>query len=323
VVYNALLARVRALPGAASATFALMPPPEAAIAYGDLEIDGQVLAPGEHVSLLNANTIQPSYMTVLGIRLLAGRAPVTDTGAHEVLINQTMARHFWPKGSAVGRRLRLAHTAPWDVVVGVVEDIRNVNTAALGRNLWIYYPFTGSLKSATLIIRTRGETPLLFRHVSSAAAAIDGAIRVGGASTVDAELAKAGGIRYMVGLLGTFALLALALAAVGLYGVLAYTVTRRTREMGIRVALGARPASVVRLVLAQGLRFTIVGLALGLASAAALTRVMRSMLFGVTPLDPVTFGGVAVLLAAVAVTASYVPARRASRVDPAVALRAE
>ena len=323
-VYDALLGKVERLPGVGSAAFALVPPPAAAIAFGDLEIDGRTLGPGEHVSILNGNTIQPSYLRVLGIPLLAGQMPSTDTSAHEVLINRTMARRYWPGSSPLGQRLRLSKTQPWSTVVGIVEDISSPELEVMGRDLWIYRPFTGSLKRAELVLRTRGETPALVRQIAAAVRAIDPEIRLGDASTVDQDITRSmQGQRFMMQLLTSFALLALILAAIGLYGVIAYTVSQRTREMGIRIALGARPVSVIRLVLAQGLGVTCIGVILGLASAAAATRLIRNLLFGVGPLDPGTFAVVGVLLGVVALVAAYVPARRVSRVDPVIALRAE
>lgn len=323
-VYDALLGKVERLPGVASAAFALVTPPEAAIAFGDLEIDGRTLGAGEHVSILNGNTIQPSYLRALGLPLLAGQMPSTDTSAHEVLINRTMARRYWPGSSPLGHRLRLSKTKPWLTIAGIVGDISSPELEVMGRDLWIYRPFTGSLKRAELILRMRGETPALVSQIATAARSIDPEIRLGDASTVDQDIARSmQGQRFMMHLLASFALLAVILAAVGLYGVIAYAVSQRTREMGIRIALGARPVSVIRLVLAQGLGVTCIGVALGLAGAAAATRVIRNLLFSVGPLDPVTFAVVGLVLGVVALIAAYIPARRVSLVDPAIALRAE
>jgi putative ABC transport system permease protein len=235
-----------------------------------------------------------------------------------------MARRYWPGSSPLGRRLRLSKTQPWLTIVGIVDDISSPELVVMGRDLWIYRPFTGSLKRAELLLRTRGETPALVSEIATAARSVDPEIRVGDASTVDAEIAwSMQGQRFVMHLLASVALLALILAAIGLYGVIAYTVSQRTREMGIRIALGARPASVIRLVVAQGLGVTCIGVILGLAGAAVATRIIRNLLFSVGPLDPVTFVAAGLVLGVVALVAAFIPARRVSRVDPVIALRAE
>ena len=188
----------------------------------------------------------------------------------------------------------------------------------------IYLPFAEDFESATLIVRPTGALPDFARRLSRDAAAIDAGIRVRDVSSVASQLAnQLAGPRFNMSLLIVFAGLALVLATVGLYGVIAYSVTQRTREMGIRLALGADRPAVLRLVMSQGARLTAIGVVTGLLAAAALTRVMVSMLYGVSALDPMTFALVGVVLGLVAVLASYFPARRATRVDPVVALRAD
>ena len=188
----------------------------------------------------------------------------------------------------------------------------------------MYFPFAEDFQSATLIIRPTSAVPDLARRLSREAAAVDAGIRVRDVSSVASQLAnELAGPRFNMSLLIVFAGLALVLATVGLYGVIAYSVTQRTREMGIRLALGADRPAVLRLVISQGARLTAIGVVTGLLAAAALTRVMVSMLYGVSALDPMTFALVGVVLGLVAVLASYFPARRATRVDPVVALRAD
>jgi putative ABC transport system permease protein len=191
-------------------------------------------------------------------------------------------------------------------------------------DLQLYLRFGGDFEQASLIFRTSTVTPDLARRLAREAKAVDAGIRVRDVSSVDAAMAtELAGPRFNMSLLVAFAGLALVLATVGLYGVIAYSVSQRMREMGIRLALGAGQPAVLRLVMSQGARLTIIGLVAGLAGAAALTRLMATMLYGVSPLDPATFVLTGVVLGLVAAGASYFPARRATRVDPVVALRAE
>ena len=211
--------------------------------------------------------------------------------------------------------------------MGVVRDVTVPSTGKGLRgvsDLQTYWPFAADFESATLIIRPRGSVPDLARRLAREAATIDPAIRIRNVASVESLLAnELAGPRFNMSLLVVFAGLSLVLASVGLYGVISYSVSQRTREMGIRLALGAGQPAVLRLVMSQGARLTIVGVVVGLAAAAGLTRVMVSMLYGVSALDPLTFVLVGAVLGLVAALASYVPARRATRVDPVVALRAE
>ena len=263
----------------------------------------------------------------LRLPLVAGRTFGTDTTVREAIVNEGMAKQLWPGASAVGRRFRLNADAGWLTVVGVVRDITIPSTGAKkssASSFQVYFPFAREFESATAIVRTTGSTPDFTRRLTREAQAVDPGIRVRDVTSVETLLSKQlAGPRFTMSLLAAFAGLALVLATVGLYGVIAYSVSQRTREMGIRLALGADRPSVLRLVMSQGARLTLVGLIAGLVGAAALTRVMVGMLYGVTPLDPLTFVLVGVVLSLVALLASYFPARRATRVDPVVALRAE
>ena len=328
VAFDQIMQRVRAIPGVSEATWAMGVPPRTGMMFGNLEIEGKTFKDNERVSTLWSQFPNSDYFRVIGQPLVAGRTFGKDTSAREIIINDAMARRYWPSAAAaVGRRLRLNEKGEWSTVVGVARDVTVPQT---GRkkggsfDLQVYLPFRGEFESATLIIRTSGVVPELNRRLVREATAIDPGIRVREVATVESLLSgELAGPRFNMLLLGVFAGLALVLATVGLYGVIAYSVSQRTREMGIRLALGAGQPAVLRLVMSQGARLTIVGLLAGLAGAAALTRVMASMLYGVSPLDPATFVLVGVVLALVAVVASYFPARRATRVDPVVALRAE
>ena len=327
VVYGQIMQRLRGIPGLGDVTWAMGVPPRTGMTFGDLEVEGISLRKDEHVSALWSQFATPEYFKLLRLAVVAGRPFGRDTVDHEIIINEAMAKHYWPNATAVGRRLRLDAKGEWSTIVGVVRDVRVPSTGRRkggSMDYQMYFPFAEDFESATLIIRPSGTIPDLARRLSREAAAIDPGIRVRDVSTVASQLSnELAGPRFNMSLLIAFAGLALVLATIGLYGVIAYSVTQRTREMGIRLALGAGQPAVLRLVMSQGARLTAVGLVAGLLAAAALTRVMVSMLYGVSALDPVTFVLVGAVLGLVAVLASYFPARRATRVDPVVALRAD
>ncbi|MEP6572682.1 MAG: ABC transporter permease [Gemmatimonadota bacterium] len=322
VAFRELVTRLRTIPGASQVTLASGVPPRYGVSFGELELEGHPLAGGEKVSILGFGAVQPEYFHLLGLRVLEGRIFDPDTTGNPVMINRSMARRFWPGTSPIGHRMRMSSSGPWQTIIGVVSDVRIPGRQGGTSELQTYSPFDGSFEQAQLLFRGDPATllPLIRREVS----AFDPLVRVRDANAVDSMLdGVLAGPRFSMALFGAFALLALLLATVGLYGVIAYSVSQRTREIGVRIALGAGAPAVIRLVVSQGLRLTIGGVVLGLVVAAGGTRAMRSMLYEVSPLDPFTFGAVALGLTAVAVVASYIPARRAARVDPVVALRSE
>ena len=327
LAFQQLMERVRTIPGVAEAAWAVGVPPRTGVSFGNLEIEGRVFKETERVSMVSSQFPSPDYFRVTRLPIVAGRTFGKDTTQREIVINDAMAKQYWPGGAAVGRRLRLNEKAPWSTVVGVVRDVTVPRTGvrtSSASNFQMYFPFAGDFESGTLILRTTAGATDFARQLTRQTTAIDAGIRVRDVASVESLLAnELASPRFNMSLLVAFAALALVLSAVGLYGVIAYSVSQRTREMGIRLALGADRSAVLRLVLSQGARLTAAGLIVGLAGAAGLTRVMASMLYGVAPLDPVTFGLVGVVLGLVAVVASYFPARRATRVDPVVALRAE
>jgi len=275
-------------------------------------------------------TVSPSYFEAIGIPLHRGRqlSLQDSTDAPRVsVISDTMARKYWSGDDPLGKRIRLESAEAsdrWITIVGVVGDVRNddVDAPPLPQ---LYLPHAQNpLREMSLIVRTAGD-PL------STAAAVRGSVW-----TIDRNLPvyevatmkqlffdDLAGVRIIVELLGAFAALALILAAVGIYGVMSYSVAQRTNEIGIRLALGAQARDVLRLIVRQGMKLVIVGVMIGLIGALALTRVMNSLLYGVSATDPITFTGVAATLAAVALLACWIPARRATKVDPMVALRCE
>ncbi len=326
VAYDQIMERVRAMPGVTEAAWAVGIPPRTGVSFGKLEIEGRTLDANEQVSVVSSQFPTPEYFQVTRLPILAGRTFGRDTSQREVMINEAMAKAYWPGVSAVGRHLRLSDKAGWSTVVGVVRDVTVPTTGSRSSStrFQMYFPNANRFESSTLIFRTAGSIADPTRQLTRVATSIDAGIRVRDVATVESMLTKQlAGPRFNMSLLVAFAGLALVLATVGLYGVIAYSVSQRTREMGIRLALGAGRPSVLRLVMSQGARLTLVGLVAGLAGAALLTRVMVGMLYGVTPLDPVTFVLVGIVLGLVALLASYFPARRATRVDPVSALRAE
>jgi predicted permease len=249
-----------------------------------------------------------------------GAVPVT-------IINETMARRFWPGEEAVGKRFKLGQaqsTSPWLTVVGVVGDMRR---QSLERQpiAQIFRPYLQSSgRRLILLIRTTGEPTRLASVVRNEIRAIDKTVLVNGVSTLESLLARnLAQRRFQTWLLALFSALALLLAAVGIYGVMSYAVTQSTRELGIRVALGAQARDVLKLVVGQGMLLTVLGVGIGLLAAFALTRVLAGLLFDVTATDPTTFIAAPLALLAVALLACFVPARRATKVDPMVALRNE
>jgi putative ABC transport system permease protein len=279
--------------------------------------------------------VQPDYFRTIGLRLLAGRT-FTDAEmrrGNAVIVSAALARDYWPSGHAIGRQLRRHRgSASWKTVVGVVGDVAAYGLRQGVHLPQIYEPYQaahtfqpiGAPPYVLFVVRAAADPVPVIAAVRQLIRSVDPDVAVSQVSLVESELADSiAGPRFSMTLLTVFAVLALALAAVGVAAVIGYAVTERTHEIGIRMALGARETNVLRLVIAQGMRATIAGLVVGVLGALAATRLLRGMLYGVAPHDALTFAGVAVLLLAVAFVASWVPARRATRVDPIIALRAE
>ena len=320
VVLDELLERVRGIRGVTEATLAGSAPPYGGIAFGKMEIDAPMGA-ADSSAEFGFNDVKPDYFHVLRLPVVAGRIFDADTTTHPAMVSTEMARHFWPGANPLGKKFRLGSSSPWHIVVGVVAETR-VPGGTLRLDDQFYEPF-GAARGAALVIRTNGTVPSLLGTVANLAHAIDPEIRLQG-HPIEAEYAGFfAGRRFAMFLLSVFAAFALVLCAVGLYGVIAYTVVQRTREMGVRIALGASPAAIRRLVLKDSAKLVGAGVVAGTIFTLALSRVARSLLADMGSLDPALLVGVSLLLAAVALLASYLPAHRASRVDPAVALRAE
>jgi putative ABC transport system permease protein len=255
----------------------------------------------------------------------------TEKAPAVVVINRSMARLYFPNENPLGKRMQLGATPEKDIptmeIVGVVGDVRP--GLGIDPQAEMYLPYRQAdqllpVFQLSIVMRTAGDPLLLTTALHSALAQIDPNEPLVKVRTMEENMATTvAEPRFRAWLIGIFALLALVLAAVGVYGVMSYTVTQRTSEIGVRVTMGAQPQDVFRIIVGEGLRLALLGVGIGFVTALALTRLLRSFLFGISAYDPLTFIGVSVLLTAVAVAASYFPARRATLVDPLVALRYE
>ncbi|MBJ6765291.1 ABC transporter permease [Myxococcaceae bacterium JPH2] len=320
--------QVAALPGVMSVgAVSDLPFGGAGIREG-LEIDGRPVATPADMPSVGFQSITPGYLTTLGIPLRQGRdVASSDTSETQpvVLVNEAAVRRFWAGANPVGQRIRVGgETTPWLTVVGVVADVRYDGLGNASRPE-VYVPgLQRTFFFMAFAARTRGDAWGLVSGVRAAVAELDKGLAVGEVRTMAQRVEEATSRPRFVSLLvGMFAGMSLLLAAVGLFGVMAYMARQRTREMGIRMALGARPADVRRLVVGHGMRLALLGVAVGLVGAWASTRVLSSLLFGVSTTDPLVFGGLALVVTGVSLLATWIPALRATRVDPLVAMRAD
>jgi putative ABC transport system permease protein len=326
--YGSLAAKLNTLPGVRSAAIASGLPPERPINANDTMIENFVPVPNGPIQNIDYwNSVSGKYFETIGARLIEGRF-VTDADGAEapfvVVVNQTLAKTYWPKESALGHRVRTSPSTPWRMIVGVVADVKN---AALDRpaGTEVFFPFAQlPQRLSWVVVKAQGDPMSLVSAVRSEIRGLDRALPISSVGTMEDSMATARSRpRFLTLLLTMFSTLSLVLAALGIYGVISYAVAQRTNEIGLRMALGAQAGDVVRLIGAAGLRMAIAGTVLGAVGAFALTRFMSGLLFGVSSVDAVTFAAMAALLVAVTMAACYVPARRASRVDPLIALRYE
>src|SRR6185503_8635285 len=296
--------------------------------HGDLTIEGHTFAAGEAPGV-SYRRILPNYFRAMGIPLLQGREfDDRDTGGRPdvVIVNQKLAQSYWPAGDALGKRIKVGppENEAWMTIVGVVGNVNHTGLDA-GPDFATYEPHAKRPWSEmTVLVRTVGDPLILAAPVQRELKNEEKEILIEDVVTMNRRLdLSVAPQRLNVVLLATFAFVALMLAAVGIYGVMAHSVAQRTPEIGLRMALGAQLRDVLKMVLRSGMSLALIGIAIGLAGAFFLTRLMRTLLFGVTPTDAVTFVSVAAILFGVALLACLIPARRATKVDPIVALRYE
>jgi len=335
--YRNVLEQVQACPGVRGAALVNTLPLGGRVTKRSLEVENFVDPAGNIAPLFWLNMVTPDYFRVMGISILSGRG-FTDadvSGAPVALVTAETARRYWPNQNAVGKHIRLVDQKDWRTIVGVISDVRAYD---LQRNTpkWIegtaYVPYNPAAtledkrmpSEMTIAVRTASDDSQIATQLREIVAALNhevpvSEVRAMGAVVSEAVSAPASTTSLFI----AFAAVALLLGIIGVYGVLSFLVAQRTREIGLRIALGAQRGDVLYLIMKEGAKFSLAGIAVGLIGALLVTRLMSSELYGVSPLDPLTYVGVAVVMAAVTLLACYIPTRRAMRVDPMVALRYE
>ncbi|MDX6498765.1 MAG: hypothetical protein QOG23_2025 [Blastocatellia bacterium] len=331
---DAVEQRLASLPGVTSASLAGGLPPLRRINANDTEIEGFQQTPdGPAQNVDYWNVVGNDYFKTMKIRTIEGRvfepADDNDSAQRVVVVNQALAKRFW-KGSPIGRRVNPGFADPkvWATIIGVVEDTKNAGMdKPAGPELYLpshQIAQFGLSTNMNFVVRSDGDPRAVASSIRAVIREVDPSLPVYGLSPMSEVVAKSMvQPRFLSLLLATFSGIALFLAAIGIYGVMAYSVAQRTQEIGVRMALGAQRLHVLRLVFSQGFVLLMIGMVIGLGGAFALTRLLRTLLFEITPTDPLTYSGVVALLIIVAFLACYVPARRATKVDPLVALRYE
>jgi putative ABC transport system permease protein len=324
--YGPVLERIKALPGVVAAGAIDSLPLSGEGRGWTFRKEGQTLAPSER-PVAGFQVATPDYFRAVGVPLRRGRVfseSDTDGAPPVAIINESFARRFYPNEDPLGQRIIIRNQPQAHTIIGVVSDVRHFGPERdAGPEIYVAYS-QFAIGAVPLVVRTQQEPQALISAVRREIQTIDREVAIGRVRTMTQLLAATGAERrFALLLLGIFAALALLLATIGIYGVMAYAVAARTHELGIRLALGAQPRDVLRLVLKDGLALALLGTGLGLLAALALTRLMSGLLFGVSATDPLTFGALALLLSGVALAACWLPARRAMKIDPLVALRYE
>jgi len=335
--YRSLLQQLQAIPAVSSAAVVNTLPLTGRVAKRTFDLEGYVPPPGQNSPLFWLHAVSPDYFRVMNIPVVSGRdfADSDQAGAPVAVVSAATARRFWPDQNAVGKHLRLLGASDWRTVVGVVADVRSYD---LQQDIpsWMagvaYLPYNSAATledkrlpaDMTLVLRTGADRSQIAKSLRETVAALYPEMPVSELKTMSAVLSDASATSRSTTLLfSIFAALALTLGAIGIYGVLSFLVSNRTREIGIRMAVGAQRRDVLWTVLKEGGKLSLSGIALGAAGAFLVTRGLSSQLYGVSATDPATFAAVPLVIAMVALLACYLPARRATRVDPMVALRYE
>jgi predicted permease len=330
IFYQQLWERIRRLPGVESAGGVSALPLTGGIGWGSVTIEGYNPVMGQSMIQADLRAASVGYFETMKIPLISGRFFVEHDkkeSTQVVIVDENMARAYWPGADAIGKRLKLGDAdsdSPWLTVVGVVGNVKHYALDTDSR-VALYMPHPQApFGSMSVVARTTADPLSLAAAVTREARAMDPNAPIYDVKTMEQWLLESlARRRFSMFALGLFAVVAMTLAAVGIYGVMSYAVAERTREIGIRMAMGAHSRKVFSLVIGHGMTLAGIGLGIGLAGAFAMTRVMASLLFGVSATDPLTFSGIALLLAGVGFAACYLPARRAAKVDPMIALRYE
>jgi putative ABC transport system permease protein len=336
--YRELLRRMQSVPGVASAACVNTLPLGGRVAKRALDIENQPVAAGENGPLFWMDVVTPEYFSVMNIPVVAGRAFTSGDAASDsavVIVSAATARHFWGGQSAIGSHVRLSSEQEWRTVVGIVPDVRAYDLEKsipewLNGTIYVPYNAKATLEGGrvpsdmSIIVQANLDESQVRDALRRTIAGLNPEVPASEIKSMTAVVSESVATpASTTTLFVVFAGLALVLGVIGIYGVLAFLVSTRTREIGIRLAIGAQPRDVFWMVMKDGARFALVGVSLGLASALLLTRLLAAQLYGVSPADPITFAAATTIMTAVTMLACYVPTRRAARVDPLVALRYE
>src|SRR5690348_1667862 len=327
--YKGVLERVEGVPGVRTASMSRCSEFTPCRAGRNVSLPGYIPRDDEDASV-QMNVVGPRFFETLGMPLLLGRdftSQDSQSAPRVAVINETMARHYFGASNPLGQRFSLSGTSGQIEIVGVVRDAKYHSLRELTPRM-VFLPFLqvppSSLERMTYEVRAAGNPTSVIAAIRQVVRSMDKDLPLYGVNTVSEQVNESLMPERLIATLSAlFGILALVLACIGLYGIIAYSVSRRTHEIGIRMALGAEKRDVLGMVVGQGLRLTLIGVAIGIAGAVALTRFLSTLLYGVKPTDPLTFAAVSLILIAVALAACYIPARRAAKVDPMVALRYE
>ena len=333
--YRNLLARLQSSPGIRAAALINTLPLDGRVAKRSFDVEDHVDAPGEPSPLFWLNIVTPGYFRLMDIPLLAGRSFADSDleGAPVAIVTAETARRFWPKQDAVGKHIRLLNDKDWRTIVGIIPDVRAYDLKHASPDwmtgaAYILYDSTATLEDSrvpaemTIAIRASSNDALIAAQLRNSVSSLNPEVPVSEVESMSAIVSGAAATpASTTSLFVIFAAVALALGLIGIYGVLSYLVAKRTREIGIRLALGAQRRDVILLVMKEGVKFSCAGIAVGLLAALAVTRLLSAELYGVSSTDPATYAAVSLLMLAVTLLACYIPTRRAMRIDPLVALR--
>jgi putative ABC transport system permease protein len=320
----ALVSTLRRIPGVTSVSISTSVPSRGGVMFGEVTVPGLQLTPEQKTSLLGYTGVSPDYIRTIGLRLKEGRFLHEKEDGNPADINASWAKSYWPGTTAVGRQFRIGTGEPF-TIVGVVEDVATMGPASISPRPHLYTPLTETFSDPTVALRTDGrDAGSITADVRAAVRTADPNLLMRDVATLEALMADTIALdRFYVLLLSSFAALALLLSAIGLYGVISNAVAQRTREIGVRIALGASPGEVLRMVFGQSIRIVFIGLACGAAAAMYTVKFLGAALHGFSAYDPLSYTVAVAVLTAGALMATWIPARRAVRVDPMHALRGE